>query len=195
LNVVAGKLVGASDVDVGGTLYEVSFVDGTCAALYSGCDESTDFGITNLADATAAAQALLDQVLVDGAEGLFDSQYGLTAGCADNAVGQCGIVTPYDVGVGGYYYVQVSNGAAEVDDVVSDGLSPGDIDLTGFDFGTLAVWTPQPVPEPGTAPLLVAGLALLSLRRRKAGGFTSATRPGARADGCAPCPSPCAAWE
>ena len=43
LNVVGGQLMGASGVDVGGILYDVEFLDGTCIDLFSGCDESADF--------------------------------------------------------------------------------------------------------------------------------------------------------
>ena len=60
--VVAGELVGATGVNVGGTVYDVQFVDGSCIDVYGGCDEVSDFPFTTLADATLAAQALLDQV-------------------------------------------------------------------------------------------------------------------------------------
>jgi len=35
--VVGGELVGATNVNVGGTLYDVQFVEGTCVDLYDGC--------------------------------------------------------------------------------------------------------------------------------------------------------------
>ena len=65
LNVVGGQLVGASGVDVDGTLYDVEFVDGTCVDLFNGCDESSDFMFTTEAAALMASQALLDQVLIN----------------------------------------------------------------------------------------------------------------------------------
>ena len=77
LNVVGGQLMGASGVDVGGTLYNVEFLDGTCIDLYSGCDENTDFTIDSEASALLASQALLDQVFLDVSEGSFDSLPGL----------------------------------------------------------------------------------------------------------------------
>ena len=43
LNVLGGQLMGASGVDVGGSLYDVQFLDGTCIDLYSGCDDVSDF--------------------------------------------------------------------------------------------------------------------------------------------------------
>ena len=67
LNVVDGILYGASDVDVLGQLYDVEFLDGTCIALFSGCDSTSDFAFTTLTGARTAAGALLSQVFVDSA--------------------------------------------------------------------------------------------------------------------------------
>jgi hypothetical protein len=61
----AGQLIGASDVSVLGTRYDVSFVEGTCAAVFSGCDEPSDLSFTDEDSGIAAAQALLDQVFLD----------------------------------------------------------------------------------------------------------------------------------
>ena len=44
LNVnLEGHLLGASNVNVAGTLYDVSFSDGSCQMLFSGCDDPSDF--------------------------------------------------------------------------------------------------------------------------------------------------------
>src|SRR5688572_27474840 len=72
LQVSGGELTGALEVDVGGTLYNVAFVEGTCVDLFSGCDEVSDFTFTSLGGATQASQALLDQVFLDVTEGNFD---------------------------------------------------------------------------------------------------------------------------
>ncbi len=70
LVVSGGILTGAKGVDVGGTLYDVEFMDGTCVALFNGCDNpATDLTFTTQADALAASQALLDQVFLDGGPG------------------------------------------------------------------------------------------------------------------------------
>lgn len=53
VNVVGGELQGATGVDVGGTLYTVEFLDGTCVSLYDNCDATTDFTFQTLADAQA----------------------------------------------------------------------------------------------------------------------------------------------
>ncbi len=77
--VVGGLLVGATNINVGGTLFDVDFVDGTCVALFTGCDNAVaDFDFTNSATATTAGQALLDQIFQDSIEGAFDTDPTLT---------------------------------------------------------------------------------------------------------------------
>lgn len=79
LQVTGGILTGATGVNVGGTLYSVSFQDGTCAELFSGCDSDADF-LFNQVTGNLAAQALLDQVFLDGPDGPFDSAPQMTRG-------------------------------------------------------------------------------------------------------------------
>src|SRR5262245_51552264 len=55
-------LTGARNVDVNGTLYDVDFLDGTCVAIFSGCNAISDFTFQSDLSAQAASQALLDQV-------------------------------------------------------------------------------------------------------------------------------------
>ncbi|MAG92484.1 MAG: hypothetical protein CMJ48_01855 [Planctomycetaceae bacterium] len=93
LNVVGGQLMGASNVLVDGSLYDVQFLDGSCIDLYNGCDDLSDFTFQTEASATLASQALLDQVFLDGVDGLFDADPALTNGCSD--VWQCGIQTHF----------------------------------------------------------------------------------------------------
>ena len=63
-DVVDGQLVGAFDVSVGGTLYDVTFQDGTCVDLFDGCDEVSDFAFPTSSAANSASFALLAQVLL-----------------------------------------------------------------------------------------------------------------------------------
>jgi len=84
-----GQLLGATDVDVNGTLYTVTFSKGNCIDEYDSCDSPTDFDFDNQADAEAAANALSNTVFV----GAFDNDPTLQDGC-DN-FGVCGIFTPY----------------------------------------------------------------------------------------------------
>ena len=69
----SGILTGAHNVDVNGTLYDVTFADGTCASLFGGCTDASNFAFTTDADARAAAAALENQVLLNTVSGEFDS--------------------------------------------------------------------------------------------------------------------------
>src|SRR3954465_15827217 len=80
LQISGGELTGASEVNVGGTLYNVEFVDGSCNSLFSGCIDAS-FTFHTASTAAAAAQALIDQVFTDGPQGNFDSRPELTVGC------------------------------------------------------------------------------------------------------------------
>jgi hypothetical protein len=163
LNVVGGELVGASGVDVGGTLYDVAFVGGTCASLFSGCDELSDFTFQAQADALAAAQALLDQVFVDGGAGNFDSNPELTAGCSEST--HCFLYTPFSAlpNNTSAYAANFSPSAGDPDDV---GLAvTGTMDTSSSTADAWAVWTAA--PEPTAPALLCLGLAGLTARRRR----------------------------
>ena len=163
LNVVGGQLLGASEVIVDGSSYNVEFLDGTCIALYSGCDEASDFTFPSSAAALLASQALLDQVFLDGAE-LFDTDPALTAGCT---IDLCLTLTPWAADL---VNVQVSirfNNDEEGGDVVTSGAVAVGDDFAGDGLFVYAVWSP--VPEPGTAVLMGLGLLGLSVRKRRVG--------------------------
>ena len=93
LNTAGGQLIGASGVNVGGSFYDVEFVDGTCAASFNDCNQLSDFDFATQTDATLASQALLDQVFLNTPLGSFDDDPELTAGCL--FVQNCLIGTPY----------------------------------------------------------------------------------------------------
>jgi hypothetical protein len=94
LNEVGGTLLGASNVQVGDFLYDVNFVDGSCAGLFDGCDDASDFDFQTLDDAVAAGFALLDQVFV----GRFDTDYFDTNGCDVNSNALCQSLIPFALG-------------------------------------------------------------------------------------------------
>jgi hypothetical protein len=163
LNVVGGQLLGASNVEVEGVLYDVLFTDGSCIELFSGCNESSDFLFTNEVEALAVATALDQQVFLDGPEGSFDTVPALTSGCESATV--CDVYVPYYSNGTTVQLTRVQNrtppGADEVEGgrliiAVSDDLSS--------DFGTYAVFTP--VPEPSAGLLVAIGLVGLAAKRR-----------------------------
>jgi hypothetical protein len=171
LNVVDGQLMGASGVIVAGSSYNVAFLGGTCIDLYNGCDSVSDFTFQTEPDALLASQALLDQVFIDGDSGDFDLEPSLTNYCGD--VSSCNVATPYGFGPFGgspdelvLVGVASNHGAGMIADEVHAGgiILDDDPSLTGS--GGYAVWTPIPVPEPGTAVLMGLGLLGLGVRKR-----------------------------
>jgi hypothetical protein len=169
----SGILTGATGVNVGGTLYDVEFVEGTCAALFDGCDSVNDFTFTTDADALLAGQALLDQVFLDTAKGEFDSDPGLTFGCIDTTFGVCAAMTPFGFGEFATGALGVLMGAAENDaaialDNVFSQLLLLDTDSSATDEVVFARWAPAAetaLPEPATVSLLGLGLAGVGARR------------------------------
>jgi hypothetical protein len=144
LDVVGGQLVGAFDVNVGGTLYDVEFVDGTCVAFYSGCDELSDFTFQTQATADMASQALLDQVFLDGGLGNFDTDPTLTSGCTDPS--QCDVITPYEMFTSTFVSQSKASNSLSVDDSVDISITDQNLDTTPLGFRTMAVWSAVPVP-------------------------------------------------
>jgi hypothetical protein len=170
LNVVGGQLMGASNVLVDGSLYDVQFLDGTCIDLYNGCDEVSDFTFQTQASAVLASQTLNEQVFLDGVAGNFDTDPSLTNGCSDPSA--CFFFTVYR-------FVPNSSPQRVLSIIISNTDIPNEIgvpgqsetstsfDFTNFSTVTFAVWSPSVVPEPSTALLLSLGLTGLAAKRRR----------------------------
>lgn len=184
-----GLLMGASDVDVAGMLFSVEFVDGTCAGIFNGCDDASDFAFSTIGEARAAAQALLDTVFIDGTFGYFDTDPTRVAGCpgSPNVLGSCLALIPYSstliTGQNGdqSFNVSANNRPLNNSDVIGGSSTHLDLYHTGdcrpphfcrpswAPYSTWAVWSPQVItaPESGTLILLGSGLLGFSLARRK----------------------------
>jgi hypothetical protein len=163
LVVTDGTLMGATDVDVGGSLYDVSFLDGSCNSLFDGC---RIFTFNTQATAELASTALLDQVLI----GVFDVNPHFVNGINDDFVSY--IFTPYSTWSSGTY-VNVGgalNDAFGVIDEAGWGRILGrTYDTSGLVLGSdevYAVWSPSPVPLPAAAWLFISAIAGLAGAKR-----------------------------
>jgi hypothetical protein len=174
LQVTDGILTGATGVIVNGQSYDVSFRDGTCFDLFSGCNSNSDFLLSVPLSPGAASLALLAQVFIDGVDGQFDSDSRLTNGCTLNP-GGCGVLTPFAFTVAGDIQAIVARNVDSNFPFVSDGtesriLSPAFDSGTPFssnaELSVWAVWSVTPVPEPETYAMLLAGLGLLGFEAR-----------------------------
>jgi hypothetical protein len=169
LNVVGGRLLGATDVLVNGALYNVYFGDLSCIDHFDGCDSNSDFAFTSIGDANAAAQALLDTVFVDGVLGNFDSDPAATFGCGNSDFCLAGV--PYEINGTTIEVEAADNRAIEaLDTVISiaggfpQGLSLGN-DSNNFNTAVFAIFSP--VPEPGAATLFLIGSTLVFTAARR----------------------------
>lgn len=164
-----GILIGATGVNVEGTFYDVSFLSGTCASLFTGCNDSSDFDFTTSTSSHAAAQALIDQVFLNVAAGQFDNNSALTLGCYSTTY--CITLIPY--------YSSVSSVLASAlfnDSYGPDATALGQINFdepAGFGGSNYARFTlssvSAAVPETSTWAMMLLGFGAMgvSLRGRR----------------------------
>jgi len=162
LQISSGILTGATGVDVGGTLYDVMFMEGTCTALFNGCDSPDDFIFNTEAAANQASGALQDQVFLNTASGMFDSHPEFTNGC--HSTFRCWVHTPFQSTSATQFNMSIfinGNDTQFLPDSILVFNNGNKNDDLSDDFKTFAIWktnTTQPVPEPGTILLLSTGL-------------------------------------
>lgn len=192
LDVQGGVLMGATGVNVNGTLLDVRFRDGSCSSLFGGCDEPSDFFLPDRFAGMAANAALLDQVFRDSPAGQFDTIPGLTNGCGGATMNfVCYVLSPLADPFPATYGTFISSGVRNrnleyLDTFNYYGGGVSDADYSLRDNLTFAVWSgpvlapsgpfPEPLPEPTTALLFGLGLlGLITVGRKK-----SSSGPGLR---------------
>ena len=166
-----GILTGATGVSVEGILYRVDFLDGTCIAVFTGCDAPGDFAFHTVESGQAAAQALLDQVLLDTLQGAFDTNPALTNGCTFALACNFHIPTTLNVASGQLNVAGVGVQNVQGTDVPFQFASIRTHDLTTVADSTWAMFTPEesPAETPEPNPLMVvaaSGLLMAAYRVR-----------------------------
>lgn len=179
LNLTDGELTGTQDIFIEGIgAFDVEFVDGTCAELFSGCDELSDFVFTTEIDARAAVEALFGQVFVDNDLGLFDSDPRLTAGCDSSTL--CTALFPFQFGndFGDFGGIDADQlfvaGAANRysratygDNYFQSPLDPSITTGNSSNSRVYAIFTRRSVPEPATFALIMLGFAGIAYRKSR----------------------------
>lgn len=161
LQITAGSLTGATDIDVDGTRYDVEFISQNCYGLFSGCNSNT-FQFNNATLASLASAALAQQVFNDfnSVHLNYDTNPQFTSNITNNIEGF--FLTPYmSIGPNGRDVVSSAfvNGTGIVDSFDTIQIAKG---ARPYGWGTYAYWTVSPVPQPATIWLFGLGTILLA---------------------------------
>lgn len=182
LTIENDKLVGATNVNIGGDLFDVSFVDGTCADVFGTCGDGQDFDIFGEPAAKTAMRAIRDQVFLNDGFDFYESCTGMI----------CAFLLPYDVaGLDRVETFRINLIGDEEKDYFDNRSFVQSFDTskvvkmgdTFADFTYIRISEPSPVisssvtnietfpapnPEPATWLMLLAGFAVcgFALKRR-----------------------------
>jgi hypothetical protein len=174
-----GILMGANNVDVNGTKYDVRFFDGILKDVFP---IGSKFDLS-FEEATFAASALINTVFIDTSFGPFDSAPSSTFGCVHGAV--CVVSTPYDLTWGnsplrgnwqmvGAFNWFFTSGQEVTPDRIGPDTEGYDVDFSNEIHRSVALWTPilnspmPPIPEPSTYAMMGLGLiGLMGIARRR----------------------------
>jgi hypothetical protein len=163
----SGLYTGFTGLDVGGTLYDVNFVEGTMLSLFG--NPVVSYFATSAADA-AASTALYSAI---GATPALDGSPNLTFGCSADSPLACFIWTTYTADAQGFNVIELRNGqeSQNVQNGLNDIIVANNLDTTtlsafpsggGFvyaDWSLSGTTDPNPTPEPATLTLIGLGLA------------------------------------
>ena len=164
-----GQLLGADNININGSIFDVRFVDGVCADLFGGICSRSNFTFQSQADGISAAAALVDQIFNTVAGSPFDIDPELIFGCTNTI--SCQILIPINIFPGlllNSAVVGNSNGPGAGAGATTN-IRTGD-SLALDTRRVFASFTPSisaSVPEPSIIFILLGGVFGLWMKRRQ----------------------------